>query len=277
MRAAVVLVLMVGARVASADDRDEARRHFLEAKKQYELGHFAEAAKEYEAGYNLFQRPGFLWDIAQSYRKLGDNEKALHFYKMYVLNAEPGTKAAVNVPEAQEQIRALEPLVAAQQKAKSAPPDGIVGTDAEKEQSAPVVSKSVARPTQAEAQGQPSAQVAEQSRRDWYRAPVVVTGFSLLGVAIVASGIGVGLIVHANDLDTELASAMSIPQADAIERSRDAYRVGSYAMFLLAGASAVTGAVLVGVGARRARQHQISFGLLPLHSGGMLLGVGGSL
>lgn len=277
MRAAVVLVLMIASRVASADDRDEARRHFLEAKKQYELGHFAEAAKEYEAGYNLFQRPGFLWDIAQSYRKLGDNEKALHFYKMYVLNAEPGAKTAVNVPEAQEQIRMLEPLVAAQQKAKSAPPDGVVSSEAEKEQAAPPTPKANTQPSAEPRRSNLQQLVAQSPTRDWYRTPPAVTGFSLFGVAIVATSVGVGLVVHGNDLDTQLGSAMSIPEADSIARSRDTYRDAGYAMFAVAGASALAGAVLVGIGAHRTHRHQTSFALAPPPGGGILLSVGGSL
>lgn len=285
MRTAAVLTLMLAiSGPAFSDERDEAKRHFVEAEKQFQLEHYAEAAKEYEAGYQLFPRPGFLWDIAQSYRKLGNNEKALHFYKQYVLNAAPGTKAAVNVPEAQEQIKVLEPLVSAQQKAKSAPPDGVVGSVSERDPAAPAEAKPQSTPlpkpnarTIAEPQPSLPSFASQRAPHDWYRTPSAVTGFSLLGLAIVATGVGVGLVLQGNNLDGQLTLAMSIQQADSIASARDRYRYGGYAMFALAGASAAVGAILVGIKATRARGRQISFALMPGCGGGILLGLGGSL
>lgn len=134
MRTAVVILALATATAGFCDEaQSTAKRYFREANTQFQLGHYAEAAKEFEAGYELDPRPGFLWNLAQCYRKLGDSEKALHFYKQYVLNAKPSRKHAANVEEAQQEIKVLEPLVAAQKKASAAPPDGVVGSDEEKE------------------------------------------------------------------------------------------------------------------------------------------------
>lgn len=278
MRTAIIVVALTMCAVALADDRDEAKHHFMEAEKQFQLGHYADAAKEYEAGYSLFPRPGFLWDIAQSYRKLGDTEKALHFYKQYVLNAAPSTKTAVNVPEAQEQIRLLEPLVAAQQKARSAPPDGVVGADAVKEPaSVPIVQPSNAAAPEAALAPPSVTSPASAAGQGWYRSPLAIAGLSLLGASLVAGGVGAGLLVHGNDLDAQLSSASSIPQADALASSRDTYRNTSYAIFAVAGASAAVAAALIGVSAARRHRHAQSFAATLAPGGGILLAVGGSL
>jgi len=115
------------------------------------------------------------------------------------------------------------------------------------------------------------------STRDWYRTPLAIVGFSLFGVALAATGTAVGLLVHSDDLDHQLANTTSIPQAESIANARDSYRAGSYATFAVGGAAAVVGAVLVGIGARRGRSSQVAFSATPAVGGGTVLSVGGSL
>lgn len=243
MRTAVVILALTTSAAALGDDlREEAKQHFTEAEKQFQLGHFADAAKEYEAGYNLYPRPGFLWDIAQSYRKLGENEKALHFYKQYVLNAKPGTKTAVNVPEAQEQIRVLEPLVAAQQKAKSSPPDSVVGSDAEKETPPAEPSTRVAVPPAVASPNAPPATATPSAQPErWYRSAL---GWSLAGL-VVASGIVAGvLLARAASFDTEASKAISLQQQIDAQNSASTYRTAGWSLIGLGGA-ALVGSVAV--------------------------------
>lgn len=287
MRAVVVIVLMVAGRAASADDRGEARRHFFEAKKQYELGHFAEAAKEYEAGYNLFQRPGFLWDIAQSYRKLGDNEKALHFYKMYVLNAEPGTKTAVNVPEAQDQIRILGPLVAAQQKARSAPPDGVVShSDAEKEAPPAEGTRARAFPARTSSNAKsvtepPTvsvplvvAPVAVPSN-DQPTRPAAIAALSLLGGALGCAAVSTGLVVHAHLLDQTPPS--SVTNLQALVEQADRERIAGWSLYAVSGAALVGASVAFGFWLhRRSHGAAVAVRLLPTGAGVGGASIGGT-
>ena len=64
--------------------KKEARRHFLQAEAHYKLGRFQQALKEYGRAYELAPLPGFLFNIGQCHRKLGNDEKAVFFYKGYL-------------------------------------------------------------------------------------------------------------------------------------------------------------------------------------------------
>lgn len=287
MRFVSIMIFCLATLRAFADDnRELAKQHYVEAEKAFAAESYRFAAEEYEASYKLYPSPALLWNLGQAYRQF-DQKKALHYYRLYLDAAKPGSKAGRFLHDAEERVRELEPVVAAQEKAKAAPPEGVVShADADKESSSPespLPSRTSSPPGQAPAAAAPAAPgprlspPADVPVRDWYRTRAALIGFSLLGVGIVATGIGVGLVLHGNDLDGQLASAMSIPQADSIARSRDTYRNSGYAMFAVAGVAATVGAVLVSVSAVRARRHTISFAVTPSPSGGILVGVGGSL
>lgn len=286
MRFAVIVLVSLWSLPSLADEnRELAKQHFTEAEKAFAVENYRFAAEEYEASYKLFPSPALLWNLGQAYRQF-DEKKALHYYRLYLDTAKPGTKAGRFLHDAEERVRELEPVVATQEKAKAAPPDGVVShSDAEREAPAaegtgpratPAPTLSNSNPI-AEPQTVPVALTAPAPARDWYRTPLAIVGFSLLGVGVAATGIAVGLLVHSNDLDHQLANTTSIPQAESITNARDSYRSGSYATFAIGGAAAVLGAVLVGIGASRGRSHRVAFSATPAISGGIVLTVGGSL
>src|SRR6185437_6764665 len=82
------------------------------------VGEFSEAAAEYEAAFKLHQDAALLFNAAQSRRLAGENAKALILYKNFT-HLYP---SSANMPAVREQIEKLEPVVAAEQKAKTAPP-----------------------------------------------------------------------------------------------------------------------------------------------------------
>jgi tetratricopeptide (TPR) repeat protein len=71
-----------GARAASAEK--EARALFQRAEMSFNLGKFPEALADYQAAYEAKPLPGFLFNIAQCYRKLGQDVEALDYYRNYV-------------------------------------------------------------------------------------------------------------------------------------------------------------------------------------------------
>jgi len=73
-----------------------AKAHFKAGKAAYAAGNFSEAAKEFSAGYMLDPKPGFLLNIAQSYRKAAEPKEALHYYQEY-LKAAPDSKLRLQV------------------------------------------------------------------------------------------------------------------------------------------------------------------------------------
>ena len=86
----------------------EARRHFDEAELSYRAGHYAEALAKYQAGYAAVPLPGFLVNIAQCQRRLGDLKTARATYREFVLVA-PDSRL---VPEVETLIKELDTLIA---------------------------------------------------------------------------------------------------------------------------------------------------------------------
>jgi tetratricopeptide (TPR) repeat protein len=76
------------ARAEGAEDDKEARRLFQKAELSFNLGKFEEALGDYQAAYQAKPLTGFLFNIAQCYRNLGNWERARFFYRRY-LTLEP--------------------------------------------------------------------------------------------------------------------------------------------------------------------------------------------
>jgi tetratricopeptide (TPR) repeat protein len=109
--AAAVVVLAALTQPATAGtstpERD-ARRRFDEAEVQYRAGHYAEALSKYQAGYAAMPLPGFLVNMAQCQRRLGDLKTARATYREFVLVA-PDSRLA---PEVETLIQQLDRLIA---------------------------------------------------------------------------------------------------------------------------------------------------------------------
>lgn len=81
-----------------------AKAHYVRGTSFYNLNRFREALTEYEAAYMAVQDPPFLFNIAQCYRKLGEDKQAVDFYRSY-LRVAPN---APNRAEVQRHITELE-------------------------------------------------------------------------------------------------------------------------------------------------------------------------
>jgi len=73
--------------VADAEPSRAARRRFQSAEVHFHAGRFAEALADYQAGYDAAPLPGFLVNIAQCQRRLGDLKKARATYQRFLLVA----------------------------------------------------------------------------------------------------------------------------------------------------------------------------------------------
>jgi hypothetical protein len=103
--------------VARADDAGKARELFTQGNTFFDLGQFDKAIDAWQHGYQLKNDPGFLYNIGQAYRMTGDAEKAIFFYKRYLINA----PKAKNRPEVEQKIDALQK----QLEERQAPPGGL--------------------------------------------------------------------------------------------------------------------------------------------------------
>jgi hypothetical protein len=95
------IVLVVAAAVvqpahADGDAKAAARAHFKRAEAAFNLGKFDDALAAYQAAYETKPLPGFLFNIAQCHRNLGNHERALFFYRRYLaLDPQTANRAVV--------------------------------------------------------------------------------------------------------------------------------------------------------------------------------------
>ena len=104
-------------------DEQKARVLFADGQKAYDVGEFERALTLYSDAYKLKSLPGFLFNIAQCHRQLGNFERASFFFGRFIDNSKP---AAPNIELARELMtdmgRRQAEKAEAQAKAKSDAP-----------------------------------------------------------------------------------------------------------------------------------------------------------
>jgi len=61
---------------------------YAAGRKSYDLGHFDAAIVDFEAAYAAYPDKAFLFNIAQSHRQLGNNEKAIEAYRRFLVSGD---------------------------------------------------------------------------------------------------------------------------------------------------------------------------------------------
>ena len=116
MRALVVgiVILAASARAEALDETKEreARAHFEQATRLYNVGDFDRAIAGYKRAYELSPAPGLLFNIGQAYRAKGDREHALYFYAAF-LREEPDAPERAFVEARMAALRAAPPAATA--------------------------------------------------------------------------------------------------------------------------------------------------------------------
>src|SRR6266511_5574161 len=118
----VIVCAWLGSARAAGDDAAagaaaEAKRHFEEGTKLYNLGEFGAAAVEYKAAYKAKPDSVFLYNVAQALRLNNEPASALFFYRSYLRT----TPNAANRKEVDRRIKELDALLVAQPKPAPAP------------------------------------------------------------------------------------------------------------------------------------------------------------
>jgi tetratricopeptide repeat protein len=67
-------------------DKARAKQLYTDGRKAYDLGKFAEAADLFEKGFAEQPDAVFLYNLGQCHRQLGNNDRALFFYRGYLRN-----------------------------------------------------------------------------------------------------------------------------------------------------------------------------------------------
>jgi tetratricopeptide (TPR) repeat protein len=112
--AALLMAAAIGHPALGAGDAKQARAQFQRAEAAYNMGKFTEALAAYQAAYEAKPLPGLLFNIAQCHRNLGNQERALFFYRRYLaLDPQTSNRATVEQLIAEtEQRRAQESAAA---------------------------------------------------------------------------------------------------------------------------------------------------------------------
>jgi len=117
----VVLTILLASSVAHSETAKTARQYAAEAEAEYNLGHFADSIPLYEKAYKLKPAPILLFNLGQCHRHLGNNERALFFYRRY-LDAAP---EAEDRPDVEKRVADLERAIAEQAALKNRPPPDV--------------------------------------------------------------------------------------------------------------------------------------------------------
>jgi hypothetical protein len=91
----VLVLLLIGVNMpihaetqqVDLDEEQQARQFYNRAEESFRSGLFAEALAAYRRGYALHPLPGFLINIAQCYRRMGDLQRARETYQSFIMAA----------------------------------------------------------------------------------------------------------------------------------------------------------------------------------------------
>ncbi|MGZ3405799.1 MAG: tetratricopeptide repeat protein, partial [Polyangia bacterium] len=122
MRVAVVFSLCAALAAparAGVDDEERARGHYEIGLGLYRLGDYHGALKEFAAGYELAHKPGFLLNLGQTYRKLGELREARDLYRQFLVEVRADDPARA---QAQKVLAEIEEAIRTQPPPRAAPP-----------------------------------------------------------------------------------------------------------------------------------------------------------
>jgi tetratricopeptide (TPR) repeat protein len=226
----VSLTLATPARAAGGDDEERARAHYEIGLGLYRLGDYRAALKEFAAGYELARKPGFLLNLGQTYRKLGELREARDMYRQFLAEVhldDPARPQAQKVlAELEEALRRQAPPEPPPEPAPSPPSPPVAATEPTPE-AAPVVSAPAAVRTSAP---------PHHAHRGLRIAGVTI---GVVGLGLVGGGIGTAVTADglAKDLNAaDQAGAVFDPAKDHAYTLDRALSIG----FLVSGCALTT-------------------------------------
>lgn len=183
----VLLVALSVSSLAHADDLRAAREAYREGKRYYDLGEYKKALESFKLAYMNSEDPTLLFNIAQSYRLLGDKVEAIRAFRSFLRNL----PNAPNAGEVRTLVAALEEALAKENQSKAIPPSGMMMSGGASEpppkNEAPVEVAPSSPPEAAPVVPAPVvvAQPKEHKPKKWV--------WGVVGGAIVVVGVGLGV------------------------------------------------------------------------------------
>jgi hypothetical protein len=196
----VVISLMCSLALVSsaraADDHNAAKALYVSATRHFDLAEYEAALADFRAAYRTVDDPVLLYNIAQCYRLLNQNEEAIKFYKTY-LRRSPNAR---NRAEVESKIRALADATNSQQIAHSMPSQKTLppGGDTEPNRTTtttPTTSTTTTTPTTSTSDSTSSRVDLTVTKAPPPRTPVYKRWWlwTIVGVVVVGAGVGLGV------------------------------------------------------------------------------------
>jgi tetratricopeptide (TPR) repeat protein len=101
-----LLAALAGPARADEDTDTRARAHYEIGLGLYRLGDYRAALREFAAGYELAPKPGFLINLGQTYRKLGDLAHARDMYRRFLAEVPASDPARAQAQQVLVEIEA---------------------------------------------------------------------------------------------------------------------------------------------------------------------------
>jgi hypothetical protein len=266
-----------GSAEISAEKRAEAKQHFANGMRKFDVAKFDEAAAEFVAEYEIMGDPGMLYNIAQAYRLGERQEKALFFYKAFQRHilATPKTSAAMKA-EVEKRISELTQAISKSKQAATAPPTGTFSSDQNPQNGHETAMAEPVKPPHKQPERQSEKPPEKPPENATAPEPAIVTsapvtehkpsqpinqtllrnaGIAVGALAVGAIGAGIGLSVAAGKDSQNLQTASMQhaafgPNLQASEHNGKLYDTVSFAMYGVGAAAAATSAVLLYFGLR---------------------------
>ena len=285
----------ISTRPALADDEatEQARQHYQEAQKQFDLGAWDAAIREFSKAYELRPDPTFLYNMAQAYRRSGNPRRAIDLYKNYLIKVPKSPQRH----EVEDRIQALQRQLDDEDRASkhaavasdvpapsaaglappptteaaplpaavAAPPPQAAQAEVSQETAAPIPTAAPAAPPalapQASSPVEPSSSVAaiavpppeRTAGSHGLRIAGIVTG----SVGAAALGAGLFFSLRTRSLSNSVGAAVKYNPADA--QSGQQAATLQWVGYGVGAAAVVTGVALYWAGSSHKDEKKISF------------------
>lgn len=259
LAASVVVLLAVASASPSvtADERNEAKDHFVKGTKAFDLGAYDEAVTEYSLAYRLHDDPALLYNIAQAHRLAGHTAEAVRFYRMFLVR----NPKAPNRDEVELKISELQKLIDQQQRTEHLPPDQTRPPGSTTPAPQPVPPSTEATPPSSTPATTPAAAPAATTETEARPGRTKkIAGLVTAGVGVAAVVVGAafgGLAAKASDDLTKLDQNMQT--FDPSKQSSGKTDQLLEGVFLgVGGAAIVAGVVVYVLGHREAKASRVA-------------------
>ena len=203
MKALIVIAALAGVAVAAPDAAVSAKADalFVKGQASYNEGKYQAAISQFKQAYELVKDPVYLFNIAQSYRKVGDCTAAYEHYTQY-LDAAPN---AENKDKVKQWLTELKPCVDQRQREQ----------------------EDAARKAQEEAERKQLG-ITREEQRDGGR-PYRLAGIVIGSIGVVGLGVGVGFGIRGSGLRSEVADRCNMSCVWDSMEIQDLHRAGETA------------------------------------------------